>query len=223
MSPSDPRRVFTRAILRWSAGNARSFPWRETREPFAVLVAELLLQKTASYKVIRIYEPFLRRYPSPGALANADPDEVRALLAPLGLPRRAQRLIELGRLLEDSHGGKVPRQHARLLALPGVGPYTANAVQCFAFGGRRPLVDEVVARVYRRFFGLPTAKRAYEDVGLWNFVEGLLPRHRARDFSLAVLDFASGVCTFKRPKCESCLLRGRCLSRLSSSESLRND
>jgi A/G-specific adenine glycosylase len=211
----DRARTFREALARWGEENGRVFPWRETRDPFSILIAELLLQKTASYKVVRLYDSFIERYPSPRALAAANVSEVRALISPLGLPKRAATLVALARALEQDHGDQIPRDAVTLRRLPGVGPYTANAVECFAFGRRRPLVDEVAGRVYRRFFGLPADKRAYEDRALWSFVDGLLPRRKARDFALAVLDFASAVCTFKAPKCKACPLQEQCSYRLA--------
>jgi A/G-specific adenine glycosylase len=214
----EDQRVFRRVLAEWWKANARSFPWRETRDPYSVLVAELLLQKTPWYKVVRLYQSFLERYPSARELAVADVEDVRALISPLGLPKRAATLVALADALERSHGGDVPSDTAQLRRLPGVGEYTANAVQCFAFGRSRPLVDEVAARVYRRFFGLPARKRAYEDRALWSFVEDVLPRREARDFALAVLDFASLVCTHRAPRCPTCPLRARCASYLTLRE-----
>jgi A/G-specific adenine glycosylase len=190
-----------------------------------VLIAELLLQKTPWYKVTRVYEGLLDRYPSPRELASADESEVRALIAPLGLPKRAATLVALGGALERDHGGQVPTSTKALQQLPGVGRYTAHAVECFAFGKRRPLVDEVAARLYRRFFGLSDQKRAYVDEPLWSFAGDLMPRRNGRDFAFAILDFASTVCTLRAPKCTTCPLRQRCAFYLSlrKSEGAGND
>jgi A/G-specific adenine glycosylase len=218
-------RFFRQTLTRWGAANRRAFPWRETRDPYAVLVAELLLQKTPWYKVTRVYGGLLDRYPSPRELASADVSEVRALIAPLGLPKRAATLVALGRTLERDHGGQVPTSTKELQLLPGVGRYTAHAVECFAFGRTKPLIDEVAARLYRRFFGLPDQRRAYQDEALWSFAGELMPRRKSRDFAFAILDFASTVCTLRAPKCATCPLRRRCAFYLNlcESESAGND
>jgi A/G-specific adenine glycosylase len=208
VTPAAPK--FRRPLLKWWRQSARAFPWRETRDPYHVLVAECLLQKTASYKVIGTYPQFVDTYPTVEALASAAPAEVEKLIAPLGLPRRAQNLVFAARILRDQNGARVPRNADSLMRLPGVGRYTAHAVLCFAFGSPRPLVDEVVARVYRRFFGMTANGPAYADLELWDFVSSVVPNRGSREFAYAVLDLAAAICTVRNPKCFECPLTSQC-------------
>jgi len=189
----------------------RAFPWRETSDPYRIIVAELLLQQTFARKVVPIYEEFLRRYPSATELARAHASKIRSLILPLGLQYRAKTLKALGRILVEENAGKVPDDLRSLLKLPGVGAYTANAVLCFAYGKRRPVVDTNVVRVLQRFFGSKKPLRPGEtDRMIWEFAERVLPQRDARRYNIAILDFAALVCTHYKPQCSTCPLRKHC-------------
>jgi A/G-specific adenine glycosylase len=205
------KRWLTTNALTWFDLSGRTFPWRERREPYRILIAELLLQRTRADLVLPVYERFLRRYPDARALAKASPQEVVDFLRPLGFLHRSSRLPALAREIVERHGGSVPRSKTALLALPGVGDYVANAVLAIAFGERRPLLDPNVARLVERVFDRPSTRaRPRDDRALWQFIEGLLPRRRANEFSLALIDLGALVCRSKRPRCFSCPLRPRC-------------
>jgi len=215
--PENTTRWLRRRVLGWFRKHGRDFPWRETEDPYPVLVAELLLQRTRADLVEPIYDRFLAAYPSPHALAKADPADAEELLRPLGFLHRSRRLPALGRALVDSHGGDVPRSKSDLLALPGVGEYVANAVLTVAFGRRMPLLDPNVIRLLDRVFGrTSTRARPRDDAELWEFVAHLLPRRNAREFSLALVDLGAVVCR-RRPRCFECPLRSRCDAFLSGS------
>jgi A/G-specific adenine glycosylase len=200
-----------RRVFAWFRESGRDFAWRRTRDPYAVLVAELLLQRTRADLVAPIYEHFLAEYPTPEQLAAAEPSELVQLLRPLGFLHRSARLPELGRALVERHEGRVPRSKSRLLALPGVGEYAANAVLAVAFNQRRPLLDPNVIRLLDRVLGRRSTKaRPRDDASLWRFVEELLPRRGAREFSLALVDVGAVVCRARRPRCFECPLRPRC-------------
>lgn len=204
---------FRLRIRRWFREHARSFPWRDTSDPYSILIAELMLQQTSARKVVPVYQAFLGRYPTAEALAGADELDIKSMIMPLGLQRRAARLIALALALVETHAGTVPRHERALLALPGVGPYTAGAVRSFAYGNRAAIPDTNVVRVLRRFFGLgePTAPppstvpRHLRVAAL-----ELVPRAGARDFNLAILDFAALVCTHYAPACSTCPVNERC-------------
>lgn len=209
--PASQKRWLTTKVLAWFEASGRKFPWRDRRDPYRVLIAELLLQRTRADLVLPLYERFLRRYPDPEALARATPNEVVEFLRPLGFLHRSARLPALANALVDRHGGSVPRSKAGLLALPGVGHYAANAVLAIAFNERRPLLDPNVARLLERVFDRRSNRpRPRDDPALWTFIEHLLPRQRASEFSLALIDLGALVCRPKRPRCFSCPLRTRC-------------
>jgi len=211
----DPNRVrwFRQRLRRWHRNHFRTFPWRQTRDPYAVLVAELLLHQTFARKVIPVYQELMREYPDARHLAGAEPGYVEGLLLPLGLKRRSQRLIALANLLVREHEGRVPSDEAGLLALPGVGPYTAGAVCTFAHGRRAAIADTNVVRILKRFFGLgapesPPPKSV--SLAMREAALEIVPRLEPRSFNFALLDFAALVCTHYRPRCATCPVRARC-------------
>ena len=206
---SDPSvTAFRRQILAWGRANRRSFPWRETCDPFRVLVAEVLLQRSRGVTVQKVYEGLFERWPDAPSLARAHVDTIASVIRPLGLVRRAASLKQLARQLVAMGG--VPSTPEELLALPGVGPYAAGATLAVAFDERIPVVDGVSARVYRRYFGNASTEPAASDSTLWRLVDESTPPRAGRDWNWAVLDLAAEVCLPKVPRCESCPLEARC-------------
>lgn len=203
--------TFTRDLTEWYRSNGRSFPWRQTRDPYRILIAEILLQRTPYWKVLPAYEALLLRAPTPAALSRVAAPELEPIVRPLGLITRAQALVQLGRTLVERHGGIVPREFNDLLQLPGVGRYSASAVRCHAFGVAEPLVDGLTGRVYRRLLGLEGAAQPHADKALWSAVAAVQPRNPSQ-FHLAMIDLASLICRRGRPLCASCPLAAACLS-----------
>ncbi len=201
-------RWFVSRLLAWGRSNGRTFPWRETRDPFRILVAEILLQRSRGRTVALVFERLFERWPDAGALARARVDAIERVIRPLGLVKRAATLREVAR--EVVRRGGVPSTVEELLELPGVGRYAANATAAVAFGRHVPTVDGVTARVYRRFFGLPQDRPPSEDPTLWDVVARVTPRRRVREWNWAVLDLAATVCLPRRPRCPDCPLRERC-------------
>ena len=206
----DPSVVRTR-LLRWARGNLRSFPWRNTKDPYSVMIAEVLLRKTAARAVPPVYEEFLRRVPTPQALARSSVNDLQSIIAPLGLSaQRAAQLSVLGRALVDCGG--VPRHTARLASLPGIGPYATAAVQCFAFEQSVPMVDTNVARVITRVFAIkPSRFEARRCPEVWRAAAELVRPSRApRRLNWAILDLAATLCKPRSPLCGVCPLADRC-------------
>lgn len=196
---------FQDRLLVWAESNLRDFPWRETTDPYEVLVAEILLGATLASKVVPIYDKFLNRYPNLAELTRADKGSLASLLEPLGLHnRRAAAFISIG---EQLKGGRVPDSEDELLELPYVGRYAANATLCFAFGQKRAIVDDNVARVYGRSFGVNLNPQS--DVA-WEFAEQLLPSGKFRMYNLGLLDFGALVCKSGTPRCDSCFYTSNC-------------
>jgi A/G-specific adenine glycosylase len=200
-----------RRLLDWVPRNGRDFPWRRNPTPYNVLIAELLLHRTRADLVPPLFHRFLAAYPNPHTLARAESRNVAALLRPLGFAHRARRLPELGRALVERHAGKVPASREELLALPGVGPYIANAVLAVAFARRMPLLDPNVIRVIGRVFGFHSERiRPRDDPRLWAFVRDLVPPREPGRFGLALVDLGALVCRSRRPRCFNCPLSPRC-------------
>jgi len=166
-----------------------------------------MLQQTQVGRVLPKYRAFLRRYPSIAALARAHVQEVRELWYPLGYNIRPVRLWTVANEVVHRHNGKVPDERERLLALPGIGPYTAGAILSFAYRRRVPVLDTNVRRVLQRvFYG-----RSCPDRVLWHLAGQLLPR-RPYDFNQALMDFGALVCTARRPACPTCPMATFCRS-----------
>ncbi|WP_017324034.1 hypothetical protein [Synechococcus sp. PCC 7336] len=211
ISPSAARlNWFRHHIKAWAKYNTRDFPWRRTREPYKIFIAEFLLQKTDADRVVPIYDRFLVQYPNLDRLARADVAELERLLAPLGLRFRAERLHQSAHLLIQDYRSRIPKRETELLALPGVGPYTAKAICACAHGQRTPVLDVNVARILGRFFGLPLLRLPQRDPDYKALAELVAPQRRVDRWNLALLDFGALVCKAKRPKCGDCSLRRRC-------------
>lgn len=200
------RAFYRRAVLRWYREHPRAFPWRAKGDPYAVLVGEVLLQRTRGEHVLPVYDAFMRRWPTPESLGRARVASIAQVIRPLGLPKRAAMLRDLGRALAERG---VPLDPGELVRLPGVGPYAAHAVPVFAAGRTLPVVDWVIARVLRRYFGLPSGRRPNADQELWDLARRLVEPGKARDLWLGTLDFAAAVCR-PRPLCPACPLNASC-------------
>jgi A/G-specific adenine glycosylase len=211
----DPRktRAFQRRLLAWYAAHGRDLPWRRTREPYRILVSEIMLQQTQVDRVVPKYREFLRRFPSLRRLAAAEVEEVRRLWYPLGYNIRPVRLHAIARETLARYGGRLPDDGDKLRGLPGIGRYTAGAILSFAFGRDAPILDTNVRRVLGRIFlGARAARRRRSDSALWALAAAVLPPGRGYDFNQALMDFGATWCTPRRPRCRSCPVRGICAS-----------
>jgi A/G-specific adenine glycosylase len=195
-------------LLRWGRENRRSFPWRDEADPFRILVAEILLQRSRGRTVAPVYTELWRRWPDASALSKARAESIRSVIRPLGLIRRAETLKALA--TEVVALGGVPSTLDGLLDLPGVGQYAASATRAVAFERRQATVDGVTARVYRRYFGLDDELSASTDRELWAVVDRVTPRTGVREWNWAALDLAATVCLPSRPRCEVCPLTSDC-------------
>jgi A/G-specific adenine glycosylase len=194
------------ALVAWGTASGRDLPWRRTRDPWAVLVSELMLQQTQVARVIPRYLAFLDRFPDPAATAGASVGEVIGLWAGLGYNRRAVHLHAAAVRIVADHGGRLPADLGQLLALPGIGPYTARAVLAFAFEEPVGVLDTNAARVLAR----AAAGRPLRPVEAQRLADALVPAGRAWAYNQAVLDLGATVCTSRRPACGSCPLARRC-------------
>jgi len=203
---------FVRALLSWAKDNTRDFPWRKTNDPYRILIAEIMLQRTKADQVVPSFENFVLNYPNPQVLDKTSLEDVRKSIRSLGLEKRAQGLKRLAKQLVTHHGGKIPNNKKELLGLYGIGNYIANAVLCLAYGEDVPLVDANFARVLKRVFSLQTKEPAQKDKRVWLFATRIMPyaRSHSRELNLAIIDLASLICTPKNPKCAECPLNKNC-------------
>jgi A/G-specific adenine glycosylase len=206
-----PDTTLTDEVTAWYAVAARDLPWRRPgTSAWGVLVCEVMLQQTPVARVEPVWLAWLERWPAPAALAADEPGEAVRAWGRLGYPRRALRLHASATAVVERHGGQLPRSVTELLALPGVGDYTARAVAAFAYRQRHPVVDTNVRRVVARAVqGLADAVVTRRDLAL---VEGLLPAgdEPAATASVALMELGALVCTARAPRCPSCPVAHRC-------------
>ena len=185
----------------------------------------MLLRKTTAKQVDKVYNQFLLLYPDSSSLSNAGMNDLKELLKPLGMEhKRAELLKRFGLYIKDKYDGKPPVEIEKLLELPGVGMYAANAVLSFAYSKDVPLLDTNFIRIIYRVFGIKSNKsRARNDRKIWEFAETLIPIGNSKDFNLAILDFAALVCRAKKPKCSTCPIRNICLYRKVEFEKLNSN
>jgi A/G-specific adenine glycosylase len=201
------------AVLRWYDAHARVLPWREpSASAWSVMVSEFMLQQTPVARVLPVHEEWLRRWPTPAALAAEPPGEAVRAWGRLGYPRRALRLHAAATAIVERHGGVVPDSYDDLLALPGVGDYTASAIATFAYGRRHVVLDTNVRRVLARAVAgselpAPSVTRAERALA-----ESVLPRDEstAATWSVAVMELGALVCTATRPDCGRCPIIDGC-------------
>ena len=201
---------FAAPVVSWFHSNGRDFPWRETRNPYHILIAEVLLRQTQAARVVGPYIYLITTYPDPASLAEADVDALRLWFKPLGLVRRADRLVECARRLIRDYEGRVPRDLKDLQSLPGIGRYSARATLCMAFNDPLPMIDEGSGRVLRRILGLSDTGPAYSDVLLADVAETILPGRHAREFNLGLIDIGAAYCHPRMPGCPKCPLVEGC-------------
>ena len=204
-------RTFQRRLLGWYRRHGRDLPWRRTREPYRILVSEIMLQQTQVDRVVPKYRQFLRRYPTLRTLAAAPVNEVRRLWYPLGYNIRPVRLHAIARETVSRYSGRLPRDDAALRNLPGVGRYTAGAIRAFAYGEDAAVLDTNVRRVLGRVFVGPRRRRRGETA-YWRLAEALVPDGRGYDFNQALMDFGATWCTARTPQCPRCPMKRVCAS-----------
>jgi len=206
-------RRFRRTMKRWYQDHGRDLPWRRTRDPYAVLVSEILLHQTTVATVAPVYEAFLTQFPTVEALAAADLADVKRLTDPLGYKVRGQWLFNLAGVIMAEHGGVVPDSLDALMRLPGVGRYTAGAVLSFAYDRPAGVLDTNVTRVLARFFRVAPDGRADRQHQLWALAEAVVPRRGAWSFNQGLMDFGALCCRAKHPQCTACPLARHCPTR----------
>jgi A/G-specific adenine glycosylase len=208
--PRDRQR-FRERLLSWYRRHGRNLPWRQTSDPYHILVSEIMLQQTQVERVLPKYAEWLEKYPSLNALASAPEGEVNATWYPLGYNVRPRRLQTIAREAVAHYGGQLPADEKTLLSFKGIGAYTAGAIRSFAFRERAAIVDTNVARVlYRVFVGRGDPKSHAMKRHLWALSETLVPSRHVFDFNQALMDLGAMVCVARNPKCLVCPMTKSC-------------
>jgi A/G-specific adenine glycosylase len=210
-SGSDQRASLVRSLTTWYESRKRDLPWRKTRDPYAIWVSEVMLQQTQVKTVLGYYERWMQRFPTLSALAAADDADVLHAWQGLGYYSRARRLLSGARAVVAHHAGQLPRDPAALLALPGIGPYSAGAIASIAFGLPEPIVDGNVVRVLCRIFALrgDPAKAPLKQE-LWRRARELVPADKPSEFNQSLMELGATICTPTSPRCPECPVAPHC-------------
>lgn len=210
LSPS----LFAKLLCHWQQQQGRHhLPWQDDPTPYRVLVAEVMLQQTQVNTVIDYYQRWMARFPTLADLYHATEDDIMQHWQGLGYYQRARRLQQAAHYIMDECAGLFPATLTSLLAVPGIGPYTAGALMSFAYNRYGPIVDGNVKRFYSRYFGIdaPLNSKLSNDT-LWSYAKRFTPRANNRQFTQALLDIGAGICTRTQPKCDQCPVQTACFA-----------
>lgn len=200
------------ALTQWFVRHSRPLPWRESgTDAWSILVCEVMSQQTPVARVLPQWERWMERWPTPAALATASPADVIVAWDRLGYPRRALRLRECAKAVVERFGGQLPHERDELLSLPGIGPYTADAIIAFAYRERSTVLDTNIRRVIARLNGeeFPSQHLRKDEIAR---AEALVPRagEDAAQWNAAIMELGALVCTARNPRCEDCPLADQC-------------
>lgn len=197
-------------LIKWFKNNGRTYPWREKRNPYEILIAEIMLQRTKADQVTPVFLSFLDEFPDLETLSNAPSEKITKYFSKLGLIHRAERVKTLATELNKRFNGNIPNKRKELLSLPSVGEYITNAVLCFAFGEQVAVIDSNVCRILGRLFTLNANGEARRDPQFKYAINELLPSGSAKEFNWGMIDLGALVCKPTKPLCHKCPLREFC-------------
>ncbi len=222
LAPQNAREAaLAQALVDWFLSQGKDYPWRRTTDPWAILVSEVMLQQTTIPTVLPRYTPWMQQFPTPAALAAATEEEALRSWEGLGYYRRVRALQAAARAIVERHDGVFPEEEEAIRALPGIGDYTAGAVQSFAFNRPAPLVDANVARVFARLendatpVDSPAGRKAH-----WAMAARLVHRQNPRAFNSALMELGQSICTTGEPSCLLCPIRPWCRATGNNPEAL---
>lgn len=202
--------LFRKRLLLWFKKNKRDYPWRETKNPFRVLIAEMMLQRTKADQVLDVYNNFFSEFNSLEEVAHTDLKELRKVLYPLGLKWRVKNFKDVCASLIKNFNGKIPDTRRGLLILPGVGEYVAGMVLSVAFNKPEWVVDSNIVRIFKRYFGISTTKEGRRDKHVIELAKLYIAGKEPKRANLVLLDFGSLICVPKNPRCRVCPLFNTC-------------
>ncbi len=202
----DSKRVheFRKRIIEWGKRNIIEYPWRKTRNPYRILIAEMLLHRTRSEQVVPLYMKFLERFPSIEHLSRADYEEVEKILRPAGLRWRIRQIYRMAQVIAERYGYRIPEDYDDLKSLPGVSDYIASAVRCFAFEYPEPILDTNTVRIAGRVFGLRISDSSRRSKKFRKIMEIVLDKENPKLFNYSLIDFGKLVCRAREPLCRKC-------------------
>lgn len=202
---------FSNRLKVWYLKNKRDLPWRETNDPYPIWLSEIILQQTRVNQGLKYYLKFMENYPDIFSLANASRDEVFKLWQGLGYYNRADNMLAAAKIIAKQYNGQFPNNHAALLELPGIGPYTSAAIASMAFNAPEPVIDGNVYRVLSRIFGITKAINSTEGKKEFNhFANELIDRTEPGIYNQAIMEFGALHCKPSNPDCINCIFNSDC-------------
>jgi len=196
--------IISEKLLDWYEESGRDFPWRREKDPYVIMITEVLLQRTRAEAVVPIFNKFFKKYPTLSDLARSDVEDVKSLMAPLGLAYRSRRLVRIAQEIVIKYNGEVPQKMEDLLNLHGVGPYIASAVMCFGYNFPQVVVDVNVMRILNRLCGITSEFKAR------SLLSRLIPPNQSKAFNWALIDLAALICLNNKPRHDACPLDDYC-------------
>ena len=203
--------TFSKRLLSWHKTTDRQLPWKTTREPYNIWISEVIMQQTQIIQGLAYYERIIKTFPQVEDMASAQDDEIMYLWKGLGYYSRARNMHKAAKIISERYNGQFPKEYKSLLALPGIGPYTASAIMSFAYDQPYAVVDGNVFRVLSRVFGIMTPIDT--SIGQKEFAQKsqvCLEKTRPAEYNQAIMDFGALVCSPRRPLCDICPLNDIC-------------
>ena len=197
-------------LFLWHKKNYRDFPWRHTKDPYGIMIAEFMLHRTKAEQVVPVYLEFIEKYPDIGTLAKANPKDIKKVTEHLGLHWRAKHFSEAAKYIIENHNGKFPEDYDKLREMPGAGEYVAGAISTVCFNKPTPVVDSNIARFASRYFGLNLFGEIRRKKEIVELSGKLFEYKNPGKLLFAILDFTSLICKPLKPLCDKCPLKNDC-------------
>ena len=202
-------------IINWYRNHARDFPWRHTKDPYKIMIAEFMLHRTKAEQVVPVYNDFIKKFPDVYSLARADPEEVLSVTRHLGLHWRGRHFIESAKYIVNQLNGRFPDDYDNLRKIPGVGEYIAGAMVTVCFNKPAPVVDSNIARFIQRHSGLSVIGEKRRSREIKKISYELFRHTEPGKLLFAIIDFTKIICRPIRPLCNNCILKGSCKTGIS--------
>jgi len=203
--------VLVNNLLKWSKDNSPEYPWRNTSDPYQIMVSEMLLRRTRASSVVDVYKKFIKKFPTVFLLAKSDIEEIENTIQSLGMKSRSDKIKSAAKTIIEKYSGNIPSKESELLAIVGKeSQYTVNAIRCFGLDQKVPIFDVNVKRIFERIFSIDFGKAAHKKKSSWKIVSSLVPEKNIRQYNWALLDLGKAVCTPVTPKCSICPLKSIC-------------
>ena len=202
--------IIRNSLLEWSKTHYRNYPWRETSDPYQILIAEIMLQRTNADQVNRIYDDFINKYPSFEIIDQKSMSELHNNLKSLELFWRINNIKKISKIIVESNNGQIPNNKKDLIKLPGIGQYIAGAFLISSYNQKNTVLDSNIVRLISRLFDFPVSDNSRRNKKYEETIESLFPKKSPRIFLYAVLDFTNAVCKSRNPICVTCQLLTVC-------------